>query len=155
MWLRSMPGNDTAMKPIVRALMSPAFPVLILMVFLAVGFWLRSGLIEEDSRHVRIIFGSLFLLGLLTSLTTVLVQAILRRNQALLKTRKDLEREIDQRKAVQTDLERLESTDTLTGLTNRRFFVEDLTHTLGIADRSEEHTSELQSRPHLVCRLLL
>src|SRR5436305_3653526 len=24
-----------------------------------------------------------------------------------------------------------------------------------IADRSEEHTSELQSRPHLVCRLLL
>src|SRR2546429_6528232 len=26
---------------------------------------------------------------------------------------------------------------------------------LGIADRSEEHTSELQSRLHLVCRLLL
>src|SRR5690554_7477622 len=26
---------------------------------------------------------------------------------------------------------------------------------LGIWDRSEEHTSELQSRPHLVCRLLL
>src|SRR5579872_7555215 len=25
----------------------------------------------------------------------------------------------------------------------------------GIIDRSEEHTSELQSRPHLVCRLLL
>src|SRR5690554_5893393 len=25
----------------------------------------------------------------------------------------------------------------------------------GYADRSEEHTSELQSRPHLVCRLLL
>src|SRR5690554_2345956 len=24
-----------------------------------------------------------------------------------------------------------------------------------VADRSEEHTSELQSRPHLVCRLLL
>jgi diguanylate cyclase (GGDEF)-like protein len=130
-----MPGNDTALKPIVRALMSPAFPVLILMVFLAVGFWLRSGLIEEDSRHVRIIFGSLFLLGLLTSLTTVLVQAILRRNQALLKTRKELEREIDQRKAVQKDLERLESTDTLTGLANRRFFMEDLAHTLGIADR--------------------
>src|SRR3989442_11029082 len=27
--------------------------------------------------------------------------------------------------------------------------------TLGIDLRSEEHTSELQSRPHLVCRLLL
>src|SRR6266498_619253 len=25
----------------------------------------------------------------------------------------------------------------------------------GFPDRSEEHTSELQSRPHLVCRLLL
>src|SRR5690554_7298563 len=25
----------------------------------------------------------------------------------------------------------------------------------GVARRSEEHTSELQSRPHLVCRLLL
>src|SRR3989442_7653607 len=28
-------------------------------------------------------------------------------------------------------------------------------HGLGEAERSEEHTSELQSRPHLVCRLLL
>src|SRR5687768_17930634 len=27
--------------------------------------------------------------------------------------------------------------------------------TLGLAERSEEHTSELQSRLHLVCRLLL
>src|SRR5690554_2308976 len=27
--------------------------------------------------------------------------------------------------------------------------------TAAIVDRSEEHTSELQSRPHLVCRLLL
>src|SRR5690554_7473665 len=27
--------------------------------------------------------------------------------------------------------------------------------TLGWPERSEEHTSELQSRPHLVCRLLL
>src|SRR5690554_3543946 len=26
---------------------------------------------------------------------------------------------------------------------------------MGVRDRSEEHTSELQSRPHLVCRLLL
>src|SRR5690554_7449130 len=29
------------------------------------------------------------------------------------------------------------------------------TVTLNNPDRSEEHTSELQSRPHLVCRLLL
>src|SRR5690554_7648640 len=28
-------------------------------------------------------------------------------------------------------------------------------NSLSVEDRSEEHTSELQSRPHLVCRLLL
>src|SRR5436305_8156884 len=31
----------------------------------------------------------------------------------------------------------------------------DWTHTGKVERRSEEHTSELQSRPHLVCRLLL
>lgn len=80
-------------------------------------------------------FGSLSLLGLLTSLTTLLVQLILKRNRALLKTRIELDREIDQRKIVQQDVARLESTDTLTGLANRRFFMEDLAHTLSIADR--------------------
>src|SRR5690554_7124412 len=34
-----------------------------------------------------------------------------------------------------------------------RFFAENVVLTTGT--RSEEHTSELQSRPHLVCRLLL
>src|SRR5690554_7692435 len=29
------------------------------------------------------------------------------------------------------------------------------THFMNEGERSEEHTSELQSRPHLVCRLLL
>src|SRR3989449_5954517 len=32
---------------------------------------------------------------------------------------------------------------------------DDLVHDLFAAQRSEEHTSELQSRLHLVCRLLL
>src|SRR5690554_6977395 len=37
-----------------------------------------------------------------------------------------------------------------------KFFKPDLViFSIGINDRSEEHTSELQSRPHLVCRLLL
>src|SRR5215813_3159880 len=31
----------------------------------------------------------------------------------------------------------------------------DQARAAGATDRSEEHTSELQSRPHLVCRLLL
>src|SRR5690554_7272486 len=29
-----------------------------------------------------------------------------------------------------------------------------MAHNVGLQKRSEEHTSELQSRPHLVCRLL-
>src|SRR5215813_15182221 len=40
----------------------------------------------------------------------------------------------------------------------RRFLLETLgseTPPLDLEHRSEEHTSELQSRPHLVCRLLL
>src|SRR5690554_7672137 len=36
-----------------------------------------------------------------------------------------------------------------------RQFTEGLCIGIGMAARSEEHTSELQSRPHLVCRLLL
>src|SRR5690554_7575561 len=35
-----------------------------------------------------------------------------------------------------------------------RFGLEDISHP-ALKPRSEEHTSELQSRPHLVCRLLL
>ncbi len=80
-------------------------------------------------------FLSMLALGLLVSLTTLLVQLVLKRNQDLLRTRRDLEEEIDQRVAIQHDLERLASTDTLTGLANRRFFMEDLEHTLLQADR--------------------
>src|SRR2546429_4614120 len=57
-------------------------------------------------------------------------------------------------------------TDPLTGLYNRRLFGESFEKELNRARRytqplslvilrSEEHTSELQSRLHLVCRLLL
>ena len=95
----------------------------------------QSWVTAQRSSWPNVTFISLLLMGVLTSLTTLLVQLILRRNQALLKTRQDLEQEIDQRKAIQVDLERLESTDTLTGLANRRFFMEDLAHTLNIADR--------------------
>jgi diguanylate cyclase (GGDEF)-like protein len=83
----------------------------------------------------RVTFLVMLCMGILTSLTTLLVQLILKRNQALLKTRRELDDEISQRQSVQQDLVRLETTDTLTGLANRRFFMEDLAHTLGIADR--------------------
>ncbi|MDK9556145.1 EAL domain-containing protein [Marinobacter sp. M216] len=93
--------------------------------------WVQS----QRSTWPEVTLASLILMGLLTSLTTLLAQLILKRNQALLKTRRELDREIDQRKTIQQDLARLESTDTLTGLANRRFFMEDLAHTLNIADR--------------------
>jgi len=93
--------------------------------------WVQS----QRSIWPWVTFISLLFMGILTSLTTLLVQLILKRNRALLKTRRELEFEIDQRKSVQQDLARLESTDALTGLANRRFFMEDLSHTLSIADR--------------------
>src|SRR3989442_1278806 len=40
------------------------------------------------------------------------------------------------------------------GLRQKRLLEELVAHPEGM-NRSEEHTSELQSRPHLVCRLLL
>ncbi len=90
---------------------------------------------NQRSNWPTLIFLSLVLMGLLTSLSTRLIQLVLKRNQTLLQTQLELEREVDQRVAVQVDLERLESTDSLTGLANRRFFIEDLEHTLSIADR--------------------
>ncbi|SFR48068.1 diguanylate cyclase (GGDEF) domain-containing protein [Marinobacter gudaonensis] len=90
---------------------------------------------NQYSNWPTLTFTTFLLMGLLTSLTTLLVQLILKRNQSLLKTRRELDLEIAQRTAIQIDLARLESTDTLTGLANRRFFMEDLSHTLNIADR--------------------
>ncbi|MCL7942858.1 EAL domain-containing protein [Marinobacter sp. ATCH36] len=90
---------------------------------------------DQRSSWPFVTFVIMLFMGLLTSLTTLLVQLILKRNQALLKTRRELDAEINQRQAVQKDLARLETTDTLTGLANRRFFMEDLAHTLSIADR--------------------
>ncbi|MEE2762033.1 MAG: EAL domain-containing protein [Pseudomonadota bacterium] len=95
----------------------------------------RAWVQNQRSDWPTLTFATLLVMGVLTSLTTLLVQLILKRNRALLKTRRELTREIDQRKTVQQDLAWLESTDTLTGLANRRFFMEDLAHTLHIADR--------------------
>jgi diguanylate cyclase (GGDEF)-like protein len=90
---------------------------------------------SQLSNWPQVTFLVMLCMGILTSLTTLLVQLILKRNQALLKTRKELDEEISQRQSVQQDLARLETTDTLTGLANRRFFMEDLAHTLSMADR--------------------
>lgn len=95
----------------------------------------KSWVANQYSNWPTLTFTTFLLMGLLTSLTTLLVQLILKRNRSLLKTRRELDQEIAQRTAIQIDLARLESTDTLTGLANRRFFMEDLSHTLNIADR--------------------
>ncbi len=91
------------------------------------------------ARHLSfwpwVTFATMLLMGMLVSLSTLLVQLILKHNQALLLTHNELQQEIDQRKSVQQDLAHLESTDALTGLANRRFFMEDLAHTLTMADR--------------------
>ena len=90
---------------------------------------------NQRSHWPEMTFTSVLLMGLLTSLTILLAQQILKRNQALLRARYELDQEISQRELVQKNLVHLETTDTLTGLANRRFFMEDLSHTLSIADR--------------------
>lgn len=93
--------------------------------------WVR----EHLGASAWVTFFTVLLMGVLVSLSVLLVQLVLRRNQALLRTRNELQQEIDQRISAQSDLARLESTDPLTGLANRRFFMEDLAHTIGVADR--------------------
>ncbi|PCM44433.1 diguanylate cyclase [Marinobacter sp. ANT_B65] len=90
---------------------------------------------KQRSPWPRWTFITLVFVGLLTSLSALLLQLILRRNKDLLTARKKLDEEITQRKTIQQDLVRLESTDVLTGLPNRRFFMEDLAHSLHIANR--------------------
>ncbi|MDO6441612.1 EAL domain-containing protein [Marinobacter sp. 2_MG-2023] len=90
---------------------------------------------KQTSPWPRWTFITLLFMGLLTSLATLFLQLILKRNEALLTARRKLDEEIAQRETIQQDLVRLESTDTLTGLANRRFFMEDLAHTLNIANR--------------------
>src|SRR5690554_5864539 len=90
---------------------------------------------KQTSPWPRWIFITLVFTGLVASIATLLLQLTLKRNRDLLATRRVLDGEIAQRKAMQQDLVRLESTDVLTGLANRRFFMEDLAHALTIADR--------------------
>lgn len=86
-------------------------------------------------------FIGLLFIGLVTSIAIFLLQLMLKRNQDLLATRRELDEEIAQRKTIQQDLVRLESTDVLTGLANRRFFMEDLAHALTLADRQSRQVA--------------
>src|SRR3546814_7309529 len=57
-----------------------------------------------------------------------------------------LRRELDIKDRRIADLERLSDEDPLAPVLNRRAFVRELTRMISAAERSEEHTSELQSR---------
>ncbi|PFG10863.1 MULTISPECIES: EAL domain-containing protein [unclassified Marinobacter] len=96
---------------------------------------------NQRSPWAWLTLASLLTLGLVISVATLLAQGILSRNQALLKTRSQLDREIAQRSAIQQDLARLESTDPLTGLANRRFFMDDLSYTLSMAERKSRQVA--------------
>ncbi|MBU2873074.1 EAL domain-containing protein [Marinobacter salexigens] len=96
---------------------------------------------KQTSPWPRWIFITLVFTGLVASIATLLLQLTLKRNRDLLATRRVLDGEIAQRKAIQQDLVRLESTDVLTGLANRRFFMEDLAHALTIADRHKRQVA--------------
>lgn len=81
---------------------------------------------------------SLLILGVMISSAVWLAQLTQIRNRSLRDTKERLENEMTEREAVQQDLAHSESTDALTGLPNRRFFIEDLTHSLAIADRNSQ-----------------
>ncbi|OEY67918.1 diguanylate cyclase [Marinobacter sp. X15-166B] len=80
---------------------------------------------------------TMILMGALASALIWLAQTVLQRNRALSNARARLSQETRQREGVQQTLARLESTDALTGLANRRFFMADVAHALTIAARLE------------------
>jgi len=84
------------------------------------------------------ILATLLVSGGALSTLLYLSQTVWRRKYELALTQRSLEEETDRRLNAQSDLECLATMDTLTGLANRRFFVEDLDHTLAQA-RQHHH----------------
>ncbi|MFE8070232.1 EAL domain-containing protein [Marinobacteraceae bacterium S3BR75-40.1] len=90
----------------------------------------RAWLEQQRAPWPWILFSAVLVTGLLFSLLVRLIQGILRHSQELEKARQDLRAEIDQRLHVEQSLEIMATIDELTGLANRRFFMEDLGHAL-------------------------
>ena len=72
--------------------------------------------------------GLLLFAGAMFALLLQLAQSVWHRNRTLSRTREALFEETQRRASAIADLDRMASTDPLTGLANRRFFVDDLRH---------------------------
>ena len=70
-------------------------------------------------------------------------QALEQSNQRLAQTNRQLAREIGRRKTLEFELRQLATIDALTGLTNRRFFIEKAQSELVRAKREQAHVSLL------------
>lgn len=79
--------------------------------------------------------GLLLFAGAMFALLLQLAQSVWRRNRSLTRTREALLEETERRASAIADLDRMASTDPLTGLANRRFFMDDLRHCIERADR--------------------
>lgn len=79
--------------------------------------------------------------GLLLASMLYLARVFLIRNNDLIKVREALATEAQERRSIESDLQRMASIDDLTGLPNRRFFMEDLAHTLQVSSRQNHQVA--------------
>ncbi len=76
--------------------------------------------------------------GLLGTASLIVGRGIRRHSEALAQTRAALQQETDRRMSAVADLERIASSDPLTGLANRHFFMEDLDYAVQRAHQAGE-----------------
>ncbi len=93
---------------------------------------------QRQSSWPNWLFGTLSGAGIFLAALLSLGQRIWRRSWQLEHTREQLRTETDRRLNVQADLDRAASIDPLTGLANRRFFVDNLSHRLQRQDAQEQ-----------------
>ena len=74
--------------------------------------------------------GMLLFAGAMFALLLQMAQSVWRRNRTLTRTQQALVQETERRASAVADLDRMASTDPLTGLANRRFFMDDLGHAI-------------------------
>lgn len=98
----------------------------------------RDWVSDRQSNWSVWLFATLAGAGILLAALLFLGQRVWRRSWQLAYTRERLRLEMDQRLHAQADLDRVASVDPLTGLANRRFFVDNLSHRLQRQDEQEQ-----------------